>query len=103
MVRVLSSKGLTLNRDKCQFKMSHLVFMGHLSAHGIGPADVKVKAVVDAREPKNAAEVRSFLELVNFTARFISDLATVMHLCASLQRTENLLCGGQNNSNHLTS
>ena len=42
MVRVLSSKGLTLNRDKCQFRMSHLVFMAHvLSARGIGPADVK--------------------------------------------------------------
>ena len=52
--------------------------MGHvLSARGIGPADVKVKAVVEAREPKNAAEVRSFLGLVNFTARFIPDLSTV--------------------------
>ena len=78
VVRVLSSKGLTLNRNKCQFKMSHLEFMGHvLSARGIGPADVKVKAVVEAREPKNAAEVRSFLGLVNFTARFIPDLSTV--------------------------
>ena len=48
VVRVLSSKGLTLNRNKCQFKMSHLEFMGHvLSARGIGPADVKVKAVVE--------------------------------------------------------
>ena len=78
VVRVLSSGGLTLNRDKCQFKTSHLEFMGHvLSARGTGPADVKVKAVVDAREPTNAAEVRSFLGLVNFTARFIPDLATV--------------------------
>ena len=78
VVRILSSRGLTLNRDECQFKMSHLEFMGNvLSARGIGPADVKVKAVVDAREPTNAAEVRSFLGLVNFTARFIPDLATV--------------------------
>ena len=52
--------------------------MGHvLSARGIGPADVKVKAVVDAREPMNAVEVQGFLGLVNFTARFIPDLATV--------------------------
>ena len=78
VVRVLSSKGLTLNRNKCQFEMSHLEFMGHvLSARGNGPADVKVKAVVEAREPKNAAEVRIFLGLVNFTARFIPDLSTV--------------------------
>ena len=78
VIRVLSSRGVTLNRGKCQFKMSRLEFMGHvLSTRGIGPADVKVKAVVDACEPKNAAEVRSFLGLGNFTARFIPDLATV--------------------------
>ena len=38
LVRVLTSKGLTLNRDKCQFKLTHLEFMGDvLSARGIGP------------------------------------------------------------------
>ena len=78
VVRVLSSKGLTLNRNKCQFKMLHLEFMGHvLSARGIAPADVQVKAVIEACEPKNAAEVISFLALVNFTACFIPDLSTV--------------------------
>ena len=76
VVRVVNSRGLTLSQ--CQVKMSHLEFMGHvLSAREIGPADVKVKAVVDAREPMNAAEVRGFLGLVNFTARFIPDLAAV--------------------------
>ena len=41
--------------------------MGHvLLAREIGPADVKTKAVVEARETKNAAEVRSFLGPVNF-------------------------------------
>ena len=65
VVRVLTSKGLTLNRDKCQFKVTHLEFMGDvLSARGIGPTDVKVKAVVEAREPKNNAEVRSLLGFV---------------------------------------
>ena len=89
---------MTLNRDKCQFKMSHLVFMGEvLSARGIGPADVKLKAVTDACEPTNAAEVRNFLRMINFTARFIP------HLSASLQKMENLLCRGRNNSNRLTS
>jgi hypothetical protein len=33
-------------------------------------------AVVQARKPESASEVRSFLGLVNFVARFIPDLAT---------------------------
>ena len=104
VVRVLSSRRLTLNRDKCQFKMSHLEFMGHvLSARGIGPADVRVKAVVDAREPTNAAEVRSLLGLVNFTARFIPDLATVSAPLLHLTKSSESFVWGRSNSNHLMS
>ena len=89
VVRVLSSRGLTLNRDKCHFKMLYLDFIGHgLSARGIGPADVKVKAVVDAHEPPNAAEVWSFLGLVNFTARFVPDLPTVSAPLRQLTKNE---------------
>jgi len=44
--------------------MSELVLMGHvLSGKGIGPAEAKIKAVNEAREPKSAAEVRSYLGL----------------------------------------
>ena len=104
VVRVLSSRGLTLNRDKCQFKMSHLEFMGHvLSARGIGPADVKVKAVVDASEPTNTAEVRSFLGLINFTERFIPDLATVSAPFRQLTKSGEPFVWGRSNSNHLMS
>lgn len=77
VVKILKEKGLTLNGDKCKMNMPKIKFMGHvLSARGVGPSDVKVKAVLDAREPGNAKEVRSFLGLVNYSARFIPDLAT---------------------------
>ena len=35
-----------------------------------------MKALQEAREPKDSVEVRSFLGLVNFSGRFFSDLAT---------------------------
>ena len=76
--------------------------MGHvLSASGIGPAEGKVKAVVDAYEPTNAAEVRSFLGLVNFTARFIPDLVTVSAPLRQLKKNGEPFVWGPNNSNHL--
>ncbi|CAB4009281.1 Transposon Tf2-6 poly, partial [Paramuricea clavata] len=74
----LEERGLTLNKDKCVFDMPKLTFMGLLlSNRGIGPTEEKVRAVVEAREPQNVTEVKSFLGLVNFNARFIPDLATV--------------------------
>ena len=58
--------------------MSKLTFMGHvLSSRGVGVAADKVKTVVDARETESLSEVRSFLGLVNYSGRFIADLATI--------------------------
>ena len=63
---------LTLNREKCVFQMSRLTFMGYLLPNkGIGRIESHVEAVVMAREPQNAGKMRSFLGLVNFSARFI--------------------------------
>ena len=74
----LKDRGLTLNKEKCVFHMPKLTFMGLvLSRQGIGPTEEKVKAVNEACEPQSVSEVKSFLGLFNFNARFIPDLATV--------------------------
>ena len=83
----LEQRGLTLNGEKCKFKMPQLEFMGYLlSTRGIGPTESKVEAVVNAREPASVAEVRSFMGLVNFSAKFIPNLATVAEPLRQLTR-----------------
>ena len=67
--------------------MPQLEFMGYLlSTRGIGPTESKVEAVVNAREPESVAEVRRFMGLVNFSAKFIPDLATVSEPLRQLTR-----------------
>ncbi|CAC5425334.1 unnamed protein product [Mytilus coruscus] len=74
----LLEKGLTLNIDKCQFNMERIEFMGHiLSEHGIGVSDSQLQAIKEARKPQTVTEVKSFMGLVNFTGRFIPNLATI--------------------------
>ena len=76
VLHTLKERGLTLNK-KCVFRMNEIEFMGHsLSAKGTDPTESRVKALREAREPTDSSEVRSFLGLVNFSARFISGLAT---------------------------
>ena len=76
--QTLLNAGLTLNKEKCQFGMSQLEFMGHLISHrGLGPTQTRVEGIREAREPQSATEVRSFLGLVNFCSRFIPNLASV--------------------------
>ena len=72
VMETLRERGLTLNPDKCEFRIPRITFMGHvLSEKGIGSTDEKVRAVVEAREPESVAEVRSLLGLVNFCSRFV--------------------------------
>ena len=83
----LQQRGLTVNPDKCEFRIPRITFMGHvLSEKGIGPMEEKVKAVSEAREPECAFEVRSSLGLVNFCAQFIPDLATTADPLRKLTR-----------------
>ncbi|XP_064462820.1 uncharacterized protein K02A2.6-like [Ornithodoros turicata] len=77
VLRRFREKRLTLNRSKCHFGLSKLNFMGHtISGNGISPSTEKIKAIRDARTPSNASELRSFLGLINFCARYIPHLAT---------------------------
>ncbi|KAL8596528.1 hypothetical protein ACOMHN_041590 [Nucella lapillus] len=77
VLQKLEDSGMTLNPDKCNFGMNRLEFMGFvLNQEGISPAPSKVQDVQNARRPETAAEVRSFLGLVNFNAKFIRNLAS---------------------------
>ena len=77
VLSTLQKAGLTLNKQKCVYRMTQLQFMGFLlSEKGVGPTETKIEAVRKAERPTVASEVRSFLGLVNFSARFIDNLAT---------------------------
>ena len=85
----IQKKGLSLDKEMCKFHMSEIEFMRHLLfARGIGPTHEKVEVVTEARKPESVTEVRSFLGLVNFCARFIPDLATVSEPLRRLTRKD---------------
>ena len=85
----LEEKNLTLNSEKCTFRISKVIFMGILlSEHGIGPTAERVRAVKEASRPSSVLEVRSFLGLVGFSSRFILDFATKTEPLRILCRNE---------------
>ena len=77
----LENHGLTLNHKKCLFDQSKIEFFGYVfSAKGLSPDPAKVKALREAEKPTNIAEVRSFLGMANYSARFIRNFATLAAL-----------------------
>lgn len=65
---------ILLNHEKCIFSVEEIQFLGHvLSGKGISPANSKVVAIKQFRQPNSSEELRSFLGLVNFVGKFIPD------------------------------
>ncbi|PFX16885.1 Uncharacterized protein K02A2.6 [Stylophora pistillata] len=54
----LKENGLTLNGDKCQFRLPKLTFFGHdLSRQGVAPSEKKVAAILNASPPQDASQL----------------------------------------------
>ena len=71
------------------FNTDRLVFMGMLlSEKGIGPTADRVKAVLEVEEPNSASDVRSFLDLANYSSRFIPHFVTLSEPPQRLTRKE---------------
>ena len=89
VLRRLRERGLTLNEKKCQFRLPKLTFFGHdLSSKGIAPSEEKVRAVQNAKPPQSTAEVRSFLGLVQYCAKFLTDFFQVAEPLRTLTRKD---------------
>lgn len=82
-------KGVRLNPDKCRICVSEVSYFGHrLTANGLKPNPLKVKAIRDMQPPKNEAELETVLGMMNYLARFAPHLAEVSAPLRLLLRRE---------------
>ena len=71
--------GFKLNKTKCKFLQSSVVYLGHLiDSAGLHPTIDKLAAVRDAPPPKDAVALKSFLGLIMFYSRFMPHHSTVL-------------------------
>ena len=86
----LQHNGFSLKKDKCTFLQDAVEYLGHkIDAEGRHTLPGKIAAVKCAPEPKNVAELRSFLGMLNYYAKFIPNLSTLVQpLNALLQRSK---------------
>ena len=72
----ITTSGMTLKKEKCEFGCSEVKFMGHVvSAAGIKPDPEKVRAILELNPPCNKREGRRFTGMVNYLSKFSSRLA----------------------------
>ncbi|CAG9132662.1 unnamed protein product [Plutella xylostella] len=79
LLRRLSEVGLRIKLEKCQFMRDSISYVGFIiDKHGLHPDPEKVKAIVNALAPTDVSQLRSFLGLINYYAKFIAGLSTLL-------------------------
>ncbi|XP_059159253.1 uncharacterized protein K02A2.6-like [Physella acuta] len=64
VLKIVGEKGLKINKDKCQFMLTEISFLGYiLSKQGIRPQPEKTKTIKEAPKPENTQQLRAFLGL----------------------------------------
>lgn len=73
-------EGVALNREKMEHKVTSLTFMGHkITSNGLEVDEEKVRVIKDFPRPSNVPQLRCFLGMVNFVAKFIQNSSKVLH------------------------
>ncbi|OON18510.1 hypothetical protein X801_05634 [Opisthorchis viverrini] len=71
---------LRVKKEKCYFLVDHVDYLGfRVSAEGLAPLVKKTRSILEAPQPRNKHELRSFLGMVNHCAMFIPQAATRFH------------------------
>ncbi|XP_043064101.1 uncharacterized protein LOC122320091 [Drosophila ficusphila] len=74
----IKAAGLTLNVEKRKFCMRSVKYLGHIVGEGIIRTDPeKISAMADFPLPKSLRSLRSFLGMVGWYRKFISNFASV--------------------------
>ena len=75
----LQQAGLRLHKDKCEFMVSSVKYLGHIiDANGLHPAPDKLKAVKNAPTPQNVTELKAYLGLLTYYSKFLPNMATTL-------------------------
>ena len=76
--------GMKVNHEKCHWFKHEVSFLGHIiSPTGLRKSDSYMKTISDYPKPKTTKDLRSFLGLINFQRKFISNCS---ELCKPLSR-----------------
>lgn len=83
----LQQHGLRVRADKCSFSQSSVTYLGHLiDAEGLHVTPKRIEAVQAAPRPENIQQLKSFLGMMAYNARFLPHLASMLEPLHALTR-----------------
>ena len=75
----LQNNGIHITKEKCSFIQESVTYLGCcVSAKGLSPTKVKMKAIAEVPSANNVQPLCSFLGLMNYYGRFIPNLSNML-------------------------
>ena len=89
----LQDHGSTLRLEKCEFGKDEIEFCGvRFTGQGIKSSVMKVKALKECGELNSKEGVRSFLQMVGYMSRFITNFAQIATPLRQLTKSTSPFC-----------
>ncbi|CAK1597505.1 unnamed protein product [Parnassius mnemosyne] len=84
----LQSYGLRVKKEKCVFFAESVNYLGYvISKDGIHTCPDKIKAIVDTPVPTNVSELRAYIGMIMYYAKFVKNISTILAPLYNLLRT----------------
>ena len=91
LMRRIQKVNVHLNAEKLKYKRQEVKFAGYiLSAKGNTADPEKIRAITEMDYPTNVSELRRFCGMVNYLAKYVQGLATLMEPLHQLTRKDSL-------------
>jgi len=83
----LAETGFKISLNKCEFDISEIKYLGFIvNGQGKRPDPRKLAAILEAKQPTNVAQVRSFLGMTNYYQKFTPSYAQRVEAIVKLTR-----------------
>lgn len=87
VIKRLSENGLKVQRNKCEFMKESIAYLGYvIDKCGLHTEKNKVDAIKNCPIPTTLMQLKSFLGMVNYYAKFIKKISTVLRPLYELLR-----------------
>ncbi|XP_063379687.1 uncharacterized protein K02A2.6-like [Cydia fagiglandana] len=103
VLHILQSNGLKVRKDKCEFFVDEVKYLGFIiNKDGVRVDTDKVAPIIRMSPPTNVSELRSFLGMVNFYGKFIKHLSDILvPLYELLRKGKHWMWGGRQNDSFI--
>ena len=93
VLKILNDYNVKINLQKCEFFKDQIKYCGHIiNKDGIHKDPTKMEAVKKMPKPTNVSELKSFIGMINYYARFIKNLSLILEpLNALLQKNNRFI------------